>query len=173
MTAIKPPADATHVCELRPRDVGTGFEIISRTRILSWRQDAAGYLLPVTAYGPMIAAAFVPHRTRPEDGFCFVECRATSGGRRWVTPIHISMRMTDSQVRGLLHETDVVREGTPTPHGQFRTSQVTQPPRSDPTPEEKHAMEMITRHYAAQATQPRSSTQQLRREIEALKKRWG
>jgi hypothetical protein len=59
------------------RATGTGFDIISRTRILSWQQD-----MPVTAYGVMDKARFDPH----PDGYFFLECRAATGARQWASP---------------------------------------------------------------------------------------
>lgn len=150
---------ATHVAEIRPREKGSGFEIVSRARIIGWQQDTDGTPLPLTAYGVVARAAFRLSAADPGAGCSWIEVRRADGTRGWTLPDEPAQSLSDAALRGVLRRSVA---GTAQPREGFAAL----------SPKERGAH--VARMREVQARSQRGGgTAQLRAEIAALKKRYG
>lgn len=173
---------ATHVCELRPRAEGSGFELVSRARILYWSKDSKGRELPVTQYGMVSHRAFWPNSNTPDAGQSFLEVRRPDGKRGWAVPWKDKGSMLDAGVKGYLHDTARYCAASPAERARIREAEerggAGQMRSFALTPEEDAAVAARVRAVASKAHidvpgQPRATAtvNNARRELEAIKRR--
>ena len=93
---LKP--DGAWVAEVRPTLSGSGFDVVSRTRVLDWVFSKDGHWLPITAYGRVDPRAFWPNHRASEQGFSLIEYRDGDGARKFLWPT-AQKELTDFDLR--------------------------------------------------------------------------